>query len=497
MNCSLFQSLSKRKLVLFLCSTFLLSCSNKKPSSEKSNPDQSVLNPFASHFGETPSKQEYDGQLFRGNFDYPKQKPDPKIYAWTKSLKGNKLNLDNAQRYLDLIKEHVTEDMRIMVNAPKKWIDSDNKKNWYNMAWAGQHFKKTGWHGAEPISGTLTGQVLNPGVFSEYGFDGPMQNHVTVYYDKTAAYTLNKLWKELDPNGFYPNYTTEAAQFEQNAIVIKAAATDCSPNEWEVLKGTTQLPVYRPIGYGSKKTSKNVVQYLNWIQFDIIIKDTIAAPETGWVFATYIYDANSTGETTFDRLTLQGAMWGLDPEQMDPEKPLTETYLNPNAPAFGMANIGYGSRLSGPIDVAKVGGVKPDGTVKKVFVLNEKSGLKGGVTHDTYSASSCLSCHSTATYPYHTDFYPSPMQRLVYTDTIFHPKSTGWALYNTNRPGNEIIPAASGNNKAYMALDYDLFLLFALTNSGQLHHLHSNKKPLPPKGYNPEWLKKESHPLFY
>lgn len=477
----------------------LLSACSANPK-EQDNPTENPIQafePFASHFGDIPSKEEYDGPIYQGNFDYPTEKPEAYVAPWTASLNGEKLNLDNAQHYMDLLKEHVSEDMRIMVNEPAKWISSENKKNWFNMAWAGQAFEKTGWEGAEPLSGTLTGQILNKGVFSEYGYDGPMQNHVTVYYDKTAGYTLHKLWTEKDPTAFYPTYSTDAAQFEQNAIIIKAAATDCTPEQWDVLKGTTQLPVYRPIVYGDKKTDKNVVQYLNWIQFDIIIKDTVAAPETGWVFATYIYNANSDADNTFDRLTLQGAMWGMDTDQMDPSKPLTETYLNPDCPEFGMANIGYGHRLSGPIDVAKVGGTKADGTVKKVFVLNEESGINGGVSHDTYRASSCLSCHSTASYPYHNDFYPSPMQKLVYTDTIFNPKSEGWRLYNTNRPGDEIMPAASGNDLAYMALDYDLFIFFALTNSGQLHHLPADAKPAAPAGYNMEWTKKENHPLFY
>lgn len=494
--------LSVVRINLLAAAVILASCSQSTTKeTPESEPVQSVtdlFNPYASHFGEVPSKSVYDGPIYKGNFDYPSEKPAAALMPWTASLNGEKLNQKNAKRYMELLREHVQTDMRIMVNEPAKWIDSENKKNWFNMAWAGQKFKRTGWEGADPLSGTLTGQVLNKEVFSEYGFDGAMQNHVTVYYDKVAAYSLYKLWKEKDPSGYYPSYSTEAAQFEQNAIVIKAAATDVSPDTWDVLKGTSQLPVYRPIVHGpNANPDSNVVQYLNWIQFDLIVKDTIAAPETGWVFATYIYDANSKGETTFDRLTLQGCMWGLDPGQFDPEKPIEETYLNPDGPAFGMANIGYGNRLSGPIDVAKVGGEKPDGTVKTVFVLNENNGVKGGVTHATYRASSCLSCHSTASYPYHNDFYPSPMQRLVYTDTIFNPNSDGWALYNTNRAGDKIMPAASGNDVAYMALDYDLFVFFALTNSGQMHHFPAAQKPLPPKDYNPKWLKKESHPLFY
>lgn len=472
---------------------FFSSCADKKSDVKQY---QFEIQPFASHNGEIPSKEEYQGPIYKGNFDYPNTLPSIDSRAWDTITKGKRLNLRNAHAYIEAIHKVVAPQMRIMVNDPAKWINSEEKKQWFNMAWAGQKFKKTGWDGAEPISGTLTGQVLRKGVFSEYGYDGPMQNHVTVYYNNVAAYTLYKLWKEKDSTGYYPQYDTDAAQFHQNAIIIKAAATDVTPEQWPVLKGTTQLPVYRPIVYGEKKTEKNTVQNLNWIQFDIIIKDTIAAPETGWVFATYIYDCNNPANNTFDRFTLQGAMWGMDTDVTDGKSPLKETYLNPNAPAYSMANIGFGHRLSGPIDVAKVGGEHADGHINKVFVLNKEGGTEGGETHDMWRASSCLSCHSTAAYPYQNDFYASPKFKLVYTDTVYHPESEGWKIYNTNRPGNIVMPSVSGNERAYMALDYDLFIFFALTNSGVLHHLPEEDKPAPPKNYNPAWLDKKSHPLF-
>ncbi|MBU2019097.1 MAG: hypothetical protein KJ941_05575 [Bacteroidetes bacterium] len=471
----------------------LLSCESQMKKIEETKVE---FDPFANHNGDIPDKTEYNGPLYKANFDYPKELPKINSSTWDKIADGKKLTLKNAGAYMEAIHDFVAKEMSIMVNEPKRWINSEEKKNWYNMAWAGQHFSKTGWDGAEPISGTLTGQVLRKEVFKEYGYNGPMQNHVTVYYNNVAAHTLHKLWKEKDPNGFYPTYTTEAAQFAQNSIIIKAAATDVTPEQWPVLKGTSQLQVYRPIVYGPNKTEKSKLQTLNWIQFDIIIKDTIAAPETGWVFATYIYDASSKGKTTFDRLTLQGVMWGMDTEINDGTSELTETFLNPKAPQYGMANIGFGNRLSGPIDVAKVGGEHADGKINKVFVLNEKSEPEGGVTYDMYRASSCLSCHSTASYPHQNNFYASPKFKLVYTDTVFHSKSEGWKTYNTNRPGNKLMPSVSGNNRAYMALDYDLFLFFALTNSGQVSHMPKEFRPTPPKNYNQKWLDKKSHPLF-
>ena len=474
----------------------LFACKSNQKNTSKTEEASTSFHPFADHNGEIPSKKEYSGPLYKANYNYPKSLPSINSSTWDKIANGKKLTLENAGPYMEAIHDFVAKEMRIMVNEPKRWINSEEKKKWFNMAWAAERYKDTGWDGAEPISGTLTGQVLRKDVFKDYGWEGPMQNHVTVYYNNVAAHSLYKLWKEKDPRGFYPTYTTEAAQFAQNSIIIKAAATDVSPEKWDVLKGTTELEVYRPIVYGKNKSDKPRVQKLNWIQFDIIIKDTIAAPETGWIFATYIYDASSIGKTTFDRMTLQGVMWGMDTEITDGVSDLKETFLNPKCPAYGMANIGFGNRLSGPIDVAKVGGEHADGQVNKVFVLNEQSKAQGGKTYDMFRASSCLSCHSTASYPHQNNFYASPKFKLVYTDTVFNPKSEGWKTYNTNRPGNKIMPSVSGNDRAYMALDYDLFLFFALTNSGQISHLPNDKKPVPPKKYNPAWLDKKNHPLF-
>ena len=149
------------------------------------------------------------------------------------------------------------------------------------MAWSAQAYDTTEWEGLETVYGTMTGQVLKNDIFKNYGFEGPMQNHALVYYNDVASLTLSKLWKSNDKSGFYPEYTTEAAQFKQNAIIIKAAGTTATGKKWEVMEGASTFPIYRKMAYGPMKDKGPVLQELAWIQFDIIIKDTIAAPETG------------------------------------------------------------------------------------------------------------------------------------------------------------------------------------------------------------------------
>lgn len=469
---------------------------NQKAAEQISNKNEiSSLDPFAPNNGVYPPDSVYSGPFFKANYNYPTELPQGRQYPWENILQGKAMSTKNAEAYIMAVRSYIEEDMRLMIDNPKTWLDSPNRQNWYNMTWSAQAYDTTGWDGLESVYGTMTGQVLKNGIFSEYGFTGPMQNHALVYYNDVAALTLQKLWKAKDPSGFYPDYRTEAAQFEQNAIIIKAAGTTATGDDWDVLKGAGTFPIYREVQFGPQKGKGPVLQELAWIQFDIIIKDTIAAPETGWVFSTFIYDANSKGATTFDRLELLGASWGNDPGVADTTQQLAQTYLNANAPAYFKANIGYGNRLSGPIDVAVVGGEDATGKEHPVYLLNQSGGSTGGKSFHQFRASACLSCHGTSSWPSQNDFYPSPSQRLVYSDTLYNPLSKGWSNYYQNRSGVEIMPALDGEQKSTMALDYDLFMQFALNNSLLGQHLNPEHKPQQPTGYKSIALPK--HPIQF
>lgn len=481
---------------IVLISLFWTSCSQKKEEykTEDSNNKKSEINlkPFADNNGVYPPDSIYSGPFFKANYDYP-ESVDPIEYPWSEITEGKPITKENASEYILSIREYIKDAMAVMINEPENWPSSEYRKDWYNMAWSAQSYKAPGWEGLETVYGTMTGQVLKNDVFKDYGFEGPMQNHALVYYNDVASLTLNKLWKSNDTSGFYPEYTTEAAQFKQNAIIIKAAGTTATGEDWDVMEGAGTFPIYREMAYGPEKDKGPILQELAWIQFDIIIKDTIAAPETGWVFSTFIYDKDSDAETTFDRLKLLGVSWGNDPNQMDTTKSITETYLNPEAPEYYKANIGYGNRLSGPIDVAMVGGIKSNGEPDSIFVMDQAGIGSGGKSYLHFRASACMSCHGTATFPPQNDFYPSPNQKLVYTDTLYNPSSKGWENYYQNRAGTEIMPALDGKQKSKMVLDYDLFMQFALNNS----RLAGNYEDKPEKPANYKGLSHEEYPVLY
>jgi hypothetical protein len=97
------------------------------------------------------------------------------------------------------------------------------------------------------------------------------------------------------------------------------------------------------------------------LQVDIAVRDERAGV-TGWYFATYAYDRTITSTSPWRRMVPLGLMWGNDPAG----PPLTQTWINPAAPAYASAHLGLGGRLNGPVD---------------------------------NPASACLACHNTAQAP--------------------------------------------------------------------------------------------------
>lgn len=144
-----------------------------------------------------------------------------------------------------------------------------------------------------------------------------------------------------------------------------------------------------------------------------------------------------------------GAMWGNDPEVAgNPNAPLKESVINPKAPDYSTATLGWGGRLSGPND----GAVVAPGYVNGVIA--------------TVAASSCMSCHSPAEYPMKSFLLPVQTQNYD-QDTkhdavpiinnalvLFEPGSADWMKWFQSRPGST--PADPGT----IALDYDMVFAF-------------------------------------
>lgn len=409
-----------------------------------------IADPFAVNNGAIPPKSDYNGSLFAFHYDYPTSHIPIQKMPWHKVLNGKPLTKANAHAYVLALKQYVKPALYNFLADPQAWNES-NQTGWYSMLWAGDSVDKTGWEGRDAIYGTYTGQIMAKEVYAASGLTVDIRNHAAIYYNDTAAYTLGKVFSECNQttNSCIPHVENGESQFEQGAIIIKSAGVTATPQEWPVLEGAATWQVYRkPFDLnGTIVDADPVVTDLRVGIFDIIVKDSVAAPETGWVFSTLVYDRNASGDV-WDKMIPLGAMWGNDPDvnsAKNPEQPLQQTYINPQAPAWTKVTLGYGMRLSGPFDIAVKYNVDVNGTIVPAL-----------------RSSSCMSCHGTSAFipnDYRMNTFLYPAKEYITTPwKMYTPGSVQWNAWFQNRPGD--VPQRQGA----IALDYSTFLDAVLMN---------------------------------
>jgi len=314
----------------------------------------------------------------------------------------------------------------------------------------------------EKIHGTYPAGLFRPSIFPDTGLTVSFKTHVLTYYDKRAAYSLQKIW---GTDAKTPTLTTEATQFEEGSIIVKAAIfTSADPKKktdwWDAMKGAQEWDLYVPVdsNNGPPQVWPGYVA-----QFDIIVKDTKSSPKTGWVFMTLVYDATAQG-SVWDKMVPLGVQWGNDPQATQDTDPLVENWINPKAPKYATQTLGWGGRLSGPNDGAR----------NDIAIVGSTPGLP---FMPNAMNSSCMSCHSTAQWnvkkhkmvsfllpsfpdPNKPDaFYANCTDRSQYDfngDYICSPApgSQTWMKWFQNRRGNQPMDAGS------VAADFDEVLTF-------------------------------------
>lgn len=322
--------------------------------------------PFQDNNGSVPSKAAYSGPLFTTSHAWPTAPlPDLKNAPWQVAIGNGPITRQNAAAYVRALKAAVTANGRQLIMHYESWNAA--RAGWYNEPWLGSQ--------REAIHGTYQAGNFGPSVFPETGLDTDFNTHVLTYYDRRAAYTLNRFW---GPSAMKPTMRTQDSQFAEGSIIVKAAvfaSTDPKKplNWWRAMRGAEVWPLYLA------PNEKSAVQV--WpgyvAQFDVIVKDSQSAPDTGWVYATLVYDSRAPGDV-WDKMVPLGAQWGNDPQATAAGMPLKENWINPDAPTYSKQTLGWGGRLSGPNDGAR-NTIAVNGKVLK----NEPD-------------SSCMSCHSTA-----------------------------------------------------------------------------------------------------
>lgn len=185
-----------------------------------------------------------------------------------------------------------------------------------------------------------------------------LQSFAIGYYNPQGGYTIGQVFKDPDPALSDPS----KAQFIDGAYVFKLLFAEHDPAKVNAatypLDGAPQWQVQDVAAPNAP------LKTVRLIQVDVAVKDPRSS-QTGWVFATYVYDESKAAEpVAWRRLAPIGLQWGNDPDvTASGVGTLDETWISPGIPAIFQNKLGRHGRLNGPVD---------------------------------NPVSSCISCHSTA-----------------------------------------------------------------------------------------------------
>ena len=385
---------------------------------------------------------------------YPRPRP-PSERPWQqgKAASGPLSPKDpaNIAKLLAALKAYVAPAFNRYLTDPTNAATRPDAAGWRKMPWLGDADCDVDWSGSDASAGTSTGQLIPAGTLPGQRTDagGTLQNHSITWYDPWASFALSSVFGEPAPGVGDP--TKE--QMVDGSVLVKIAVLTpyADGTDWPTVAAAPVWPVYRPpVGantdYCASKTNFELLK-THVIQFDIILKSSYYAPKTEWVFATWLYDPNAKGSEPLDHFTALGAMWGNDPEipQKDfctPTKPLQENWINPGTPAYGYQQLGWGCRLSGPIDIAR----------RPVQFAN-------GSSCPTARVSACLSCHGTSEFSKTSAGSATlyPLSKGYDPFVVAEPGSKDWWNWFQSRPPTTPQGDQSGQNrKDYIAFDYDM-----------------------------------------
>jgi hypothetical protein len=175
------------------------------------------------------------------------------------------------------------------------------------------------------------------------------------YYNEYGGYALGRTFP---PDGVprLSNYLGSpipaGLPFPDGTLVVKILTTNAPSSCVPYLKGAPQWQIDRH-KYGPKDgySCDREVQWDSVVQVDVAVVDSRSP--TRWVYGTFAFDGNLTGDTFWDKLVPVGLQWGSDPWTFPAvpkaeSQPLQQTVLNTDVNTF--QHLGCGYRLAGPVD---------------------------------------------------------------------------------------------------------------------------------------------------
>jgi hypothetical protein len=282
----------------------------------------------------------WEGPVFVLSQDYPTDAPAPQDYPW------EEIDFRTApDDYIRAALEYAYEG-----NIDADWAPEDNAvRPWYHAPW--MHW---GRGGREFIHGMTRERDSRPGELHEDQTDR-FQNWAVSIYNAPGGHILGEVWKGETPD-------PSAALFPNGTVSIKLLFTQADPAQVPYLTGAHEWEAHI---HTSLTGSSRSVQTMRLLQIDIAVRDERANDTTGWVFGTFVHNAEAEGDTPWERMVPVGLMWGNDPgvtpAMVAAGTILQESWINEDVGT--PQHLGWAGRLNGPVD---------------------------------NPMSSCLSCHATA-----------------------------------------------------------------------------------------------------
>ena len=335
----------------------------------------------------------WNGPVFQLSQDYPSTMPAEEARPWEK--------FDPRTQYLEYCRSVLAYGYE--GNVGVDFVVQNNPiRKWYHAPWL-----DAGNNGREFIHGMTMERHSRPKDLAPTQ-TSPWQNWAVGFYNAPGGYVIGQVWKDKNA----PDPT--AASFPNGTVAMKLLFTQAPASQVPYVKDSFEwLADINRVTETGKAPEK-----LRLLQIDIAVRD-VRVPN-GWVFGTFIYNADAPGTDPLDRMVPVGLMIGNDPQAIPTNGPLTESFINP---AAHTPHLGYKDRLNGPVD---------------------------------NPASSCMSCHSTSQMPF-------PFSLNLPTRSGVPPAKPTLAdleLYFRNVPAGTPFDVGKG----YVSLDYSLQLQVGIAN---------------------------------
>ena len=221
-------------------------------------------------------------------------------------------------------------------NEAAEWVGQDNAvRKWYHAPGLVK-----GDNGREFIRG-LTRERTSRAKDLAPTQTQPWSNFAVGLYNPTAAYTVGRVWQ--DPTAPNP----DGVKFEDGSVGVKLLFTTAAADQVPFLANSKEWQA----NISLPGTNARTPQTVRLLQVDVAVRDARADATTGWVFGTFMYQADATGATPYDRLVPVGLTWGNDPDLTPAKAAMGETpkesWINP---ASISPHKGWLGRLNGPVD---------------------------------------------------------------------------------------------------------------------------------------------------